>query len=667
MSTSSTVAFYKGYYAGGTPTVLSANPFDVAQDLSTGNLWQYTGGAWVAPSWQTSITFWLGAADTVCARLNSPDTKIPSTIQVYYGTADQVPPELNLSADDVAIHHGIGNYNLVVNVLRRDVTTDTVVDVPFPEGYIISTDDGNWTIIKNFTKCVGYDYATVSLAWTTTADGTGPQSVDYVTSGAVTSMIESAIGSGGTVSGALISGSAIDTTVGSNNLQFDDRGFAVVVQGSGDEASNLISLQQGVDEDTPDGYRWITIDNNNISLNANRLDTDAPELGYYHTASLNVSTGGISADTTGSIKLETTHVTADEETVVSNALVVSRDTLTLGCDDPDLGEWSAYFDTQYIYIGVNGISLMLNMEGVTISSDCVVSGNLATSAGLTFITSDGEGGTTIATISNNLGVVELDGNPIATQPWVTSQISGISAGITSADASSIASSVISSGGYVTSQYVSSATSGAIVSGAEIDTVVGGYRLTYTSSGGLAVSGGGAQFQVSSDGIVASGASGESVILSGGSVTAAVNETTMSLIEDGFGVQTPTESMSFDGYDLQVRGLTVATENYVNSQGFLEPLHTAIDSMTTAVVLSDLAGGTSYIYTQPLTEFSVLSVVNTTVEDRIQFTLTSGGQVTFPASCGLCPSGFTFEGGKSYLVAVMGGNVIAAEYQPGVLE
>ena len=197
MATSSTVTFYTGYYTGGKPTVLSANPFDVAQDLSTGNLWQYTGGAWVAPSWQTSITFWLGAADSVCARLNSPDTKIPDTIQVYYGTDDQVPPELNLSAEDVAIHHGVGNYNLHVNVLRQDVTTDTVVDVPFPEGYIISTDDGNWTILKNFTQCVGYDYATVSLAWTTTADGQGPQSVNYVTSAEARDIAEEVVSSGG--------------------------------------------------------------------------------------------------------------------------------------------------------------------------------------------------------------------------------------------------------------------------------------------------------------------------------------------------------------------------------------------------------------------------------------------------------------------------------------
>ncbi len=85
----------------------------------------------------------------------------------------------------------------------------------------------------------------------------------------------------------------------------------------------------------------------------------------------------------------------------------------------------------------------------------------------------------------------------------------------------------------------------------------------------------------------------------------------------------------------------------------------------SALIDVLSGGTSLVYTQPLTSLTVASVANTTAEDRLQFTLASGGSVTIPASCGVCPSGFTFEGGKSYLAAVMGGNVVAAEYAPGV--
>lgn len=93
--------------------------------------------------------------------------------------------------------------------------------------------------------------------------------------------------------------------------------------------------------------------------------------------------------------------------------------------------------------------------------------------------------------------------------------------------------------------------------------------------------------------------------------------------------------------------------------------TVSDTTNTSVAIPVLSGGTSFIYASALTSLSIASVVNTPVEDRLKFTLASGGSVSIPASCDVCPSGFTFEGGKSYVMAVMGGMVIAAEYQPGV--
>ena len=80
----------------------------------------------------------------------------------------------------------------------------------------------------------------------------------------------------------------------------------------------------------------------------------------------------------------------------------------------------------------------------------------------------------------------------------------------------------------------------------------------------------------------------------------------------------------------------------------------------------LSGGTYFIYTQPLTALTVASVTSAAVEDRLQFTLSAGvtGQPVLPASCGFLPVDFEFEGGKSYLMAVLGGNIIAGEYTPG---
>lgn len=741
MSTSSTVAFYKGYYAGGTPTVLSANPFDVAQDLSTGNLWQYTGGAWVAPSWQTSITFWLGAADTVCARLNSPDTKIPSTIQVYYGTADQVPPELNLSADDVAIHHGIGNYNLVVNVLRRDVTTDTVVDVPFPEGYIISTDDGNWTIIKNFTKCVGYDYATVSLSWTTTADGTGPQSVDYVTSGAVTSMIESAIGSGGTVSGALISGAEINTTVGSTNLQVTSSGFALRHDDSG-LVGNVDSLSLVADHGrqlyiSGDGGVVIhdtfpaalVVDGGEIHASATQAEGQPGILDLFDTsAAIRAQSHNISIDSNG--------ITADSELIATRPWVLANTSntgvtmpavevvanntalavLQSGGAAQELSEVTVYFDSGYIdyiedypqtYIGSKAITLTKSGGScVAVFNDEVWASAYNPDQGEDVIVT--LNGSMYTVHSGNTVVVSADAqyafmdNSYPLQGPVVSSIDGGFTWQIADDAADIPWCAYGYARYAEgSGYPQSASatfapndnrvSGALLSNAEIDTTVGGYRLTYTSSGGLIVSGGGVQLQVSSGGIVAS--MNQSVdedvhwvqlAVSSGAITASnavggqltfseggiMVETTDGL--NGASVSIEDDSATlvcYDGVGNWANAKVTPTGVTVNSRPVLTELVTSTDTTTTSAMISVLSGGTSYIYTQPLTSLDVASVTNTTLEDRLQFTLASNasGTPSFPASCGICPSGFTFEGGKSYLVAVMGGNVIAAEYQPGVTE
>ena len=716
MSTSSTVAFYKGYYAGGTPTVLSANPFDVAQDLSTGNLWQYTGGAWVAPSWQTSITFWLGAADTVCARLNSPDTKIPSTIQVYYGTADQVPPELNLSADDVAIHHGIGNYNLVVNVLRRDVTTDTVVDVPFPEGYIISTDDGNWTIIKNFTKCVGYDYATVSLAWTTTADGTGPQSVDYVTSGAVTSMIESAIGSGGTVSGALISGAEINTTVGSTNLQVTSSGFALRHDDSG-LVGNVGSLSLVADHGrqlyiSGDGGVVIhdtfpaalVVDGGEIHASATQAEGQPGVLDLFDTsAAIRAQSHNISIDSNG--------ITADSELIATQPWVLANtsntgvtmpavevvanntalDILRSGGAAQELSEVIVYFDSGYIdyieyypqtYIGSKAITLTKSGGScVAVFNDEVWASAYNPDQGEDVIVT--LNGSMYTVHSGNTVVVSADAQYAfmdKSYPLQGPVASSIDGGFTWQISDYAADIPWCAYGYDRyaegSGYPQSASatfapndnrvSGALLSNAEIDTTVGGYRLTYTSSGGLMVSGGGVQLQVSSGGIVASGASGESMVLSGGAISAKVDiddhQAHVTITDEGVSINTSDPTNDID-VSVAPGQIVVGGENdvdvIVNSRPVALQLATSTNSETTSASIDALAGGTAYIYTQPLTALTVASVTSD-CDATIKFTAGSGlSGIGLPSSCYFAGES-AFTSGSHYFAAFNGADVIVIE-------
>lgn len=661
---STPVILYSGFYAGGTPTVLSANPFDVAQDLSTGNLWQYTGGAWVAPSWQTSITFWLGAGETVCERLNAADTRIPDTIHVYYGTDELVPADLALSADDIAVHHDIGNYNLKVNVLRRDVTTDTMVEVPFPEGYIISTDDGDWTILKNFTRCVGFDYAMVSLAWTTTADGQGPQSVDYVTSGGVEEMISAAIGSGGGVSGALISGAEFITSIDDYQLSYTSGGgfsFVQLPEQEGPDPKIAVSFRSGIVSIATDAQDEVSPTSVNISMSGGQLTEYTRD---------------------GSITLQNTYPVFNYETgerrVVSNTFRLSDNSIIMGCNDPDLGEWYASFDTQNITLSVNGTVLLVDFDSVRINTSLYLSSSLVLQDDFSNATLEASG-----------GAVTLNSEAIATQPWVSNYVS-------------------SHGG---------SASGAIIENQPFTTTVGGYTVSLTSGGGLLVSSGGVALQVSNGGIVASadngdedaptyavlsitsgvilahtlentdhqnaecnfalvsgaidvsGANGESVMMSGGVVNLHLEEANDEYRQDII-LDTNGVTISANGADRRILieksgGGTIEAGEHgvsINSRPVLTELATSTDTTTTSAYLDVLSGGTSYIYTQPLTALEVGSITSN-ARAEFDFTASSDFRFLVPASA-KCMGVDSFTSGSHYLILVDGARVVTNEYTTG---
>ena len=264
--------------------------------------------------------------------------------------------------------------------------------------------------------------------------------------------------------------------------------------------------------------------------------------------------------------------------------------------------------------------------------------------------------------------------------------------VTVAEARQIASAVVNSGGF-------------IASGAQINTSVGGYLLTFTS-GGMAVSGGGAAVtlsggaifasadngddganvgtvlsmtsnggvvvsaydyenpdvpncyvEFSTAGIVVSGANGERVVMSGGTVDARVDDGEDHQgrvnITNG-GVSINASDVTNDTDVLVVPGQVAVSggndvDFTVNGRPvFLVP---AIDSETTCASIGALAGGTAYIYTQPLTSLTVASVASSMQEAWLEFTVASGGSVSINASgykyLGGRPS--AFEGGSSYAV------------------
>ena len=245
---------------------------------------------------------------------------------------------------------------------------------------------------------------------------------------------------------------------------------------------------------------------------------------------------------------------------------------------------------------------------------------------------------------------------------------------TAAEARQIAeettAAVISSGGYVNSSEASeiaaSATSGAIFSGAEIDTTVGEYRLTYTGSGGLMVSGGGVQIQVSSGGIVGSGASGESMVLSGGGVKFQADDQSLTIDSSGgidISVSNPDRHVNITAGCGNVN-LNTETDGYnvcVNSRPVLTALESATDSETTVVSGGVLSGGASIVYTQPLTVFGFDSITSD-ARAEFDFTAASGATLAFASGAGIKLLGLSsLDSGAHYLVAVDGARVVVNSY------
>ena len=206
--------------------------------------------------------------------------------------------------------------------------------------------------------------------------------------------------------------------------------------------------------------------------------------------------------------------------------------------------------------------------------------------------------------------------------------------------------------------LSDITSGAIVSGAEINTQIGPYRITATS-GGLAVSGSGASVFLSGGQIAASaGENGGSFIVTSGGVEMrgalgdAGEHPYISVGRDGIaGNDGNGVGYNMGGYQFNIN----AEEFNYNSRPVAAALVTSTDSETTSAYIEELTGGMSYKYTQPLYSLEVASVTKTTDASYLHFTLDS---VTAPTPVVISGVSYlnsaTFEGGKEYLLRFFDG-------------
>ena len=223
-----------------------------------------------------------------------------------------------------------------------------------------------------------------------------------------------------------------------------------------------------------------------------------------------------------------------------------------------------------------------------------------------------------------------------------------------------------------------AASGAIFSGAEFRTQVGGYLLTCTSGGGLVVSGSGASVVLSGGEIAASGGSGEYMVLSGGIAKIGVEheDNPMNAVfdpDDGISLNVTGAAkelrLTYDMTSLtidpssgsvKINGAQIATEPWVGGQNFARQL---VESTSYAVAgsISVLSGGTSYGFSGAIESLEVTSVVKSTEASYIHFALDSVTASTPVVISGVSMlNSATFEGGKEYLIGFFDGMAVVNE-------
>ena len=321
-------------------------------------------------------------------------------------------------------------------------------------------------------------------------------------------------------------------------------------------------------------------------------------------------------------------------------------------------------------------SVTVRLDANTAEFLAAVDGNIGRPAYFELCGLDAEGGRKLCLCFEIRARMAVDPDPavapevhdtLATKIYTALAISGALIDYpTSSGARAVASAVIGSGGYVDSSGAAviasgaamSAASGAIFSNAEIKTTVGSYRVALTSGGGMLISGGGVQLQVSSGVIIASGASGESVVLSGGTARLANNyDYICQYIEvSQSGI---TIAASDPGRDINLNCYPGSV--FVNSRPVLTALPTSTDTETTCANFDVLEGGTSYIYTQPLTNLDIASITSD-CRAEIDFTAASGAQIGLPSGAGIKLLGLSsLDSGVHYLVAVDGARVVVNSY------
>ena len=158
------VIVYKDDYKGSPPpvTIQGLKAGDLAVDTSFNILWEFTGAKWCKKAFTNGGKIYLGAGNTIYDMIFSPDTRTPAWMEVYAGSDVRVPRDLQLSADNLVIHHGMSDPPIIMATYYNSKDGKWYNIQPAPGAIVTSSVDG-WSMWIGYLTRVARNKAIISI------------------------------------------------------------------------------------------------------------------------------------------------------------------------------------------------------------------------------------------------------------------------------------------------------------------------------------------------------------------------------------------------------------------------------------------------------------------------------------------------------------------------
>lgn len=158
------VMFYSGDYKGNPPpiTIDGLKLGDQALDTSCSILWEYTGSKWCRKAFVNGGKIYLAGGRTLHEMITSPLTKLPIWMECYEGDDLRVPRDLQLSRNDLVIHHRMGEPP-IITASYYDRTDKHWYNIQPAPGAIVTSVDGGWSMWIDYLSRVSPNKTVISI------------------------------------------------------------------------------------------------------------------------------------------------------------------------------------------------------------------------------------------------------------------------------------------------------------------------------------------------------------------------------------------------------------------------------------------------------------------------------------------------------------------------